>query len=91
MEPREYDDRTCIIIVNVESTSIGIIVDTVAEVKDILEKDIDPPPSFKKDNNRDRYISGLGKVDDEVKILLDVKKILDQDATLELEKLVKEA
>jgi purine-binding chemotaxis protein CheW len=90
MDAREYDDRTCIIIVNVESSSIGIIVDTVAEVKDILEKDIDPPPGFRKDTARDRYISGLGKVDDEVKILLDVKKILDQEAGLELDKLAKE-
>lgn len=90
MEARPYDDRTCIIIVNVESNSIGFIVDTVSEVKDILENDIDPPPNFKKDNARDRYISGLGKVDEEVKILLDVKKILEQDSNLNLEQLTQE-
>ncbi|WP_233143038.1 chemotaxis protein CheW [Marispirochaeta aestuarii] len=85
MEPRAYDDRTCIIIVHVENTSIGFIVDTVSEVKDIRESDIDPPPSFKKHAARDRYISGLGKVDEEVRILLDVKKILEQDEDLKLE------
>ena len=90
MEPRAYDDRTCIIIVNVDNTSIGFIVDTVSEVKDILDSDIDPPPNFKKHTTRDRYISGLGKVEDEVKILLDVKKILDQDADLNLDKISKE-
>ncbi len=90
MAAREYDDRTCIIIVNVENTSIGFIVDTVSEVKDIFESEIDPPPNFKKQATRDRYISGLGKVDNEVKILLDVGKILDQDSGLELEKLSKE-
>ena len=85
MPAREYDDRTCIIIVQVNNASIGVIVDTVAEVKDIFEKDIDAPPNFKKDNTRDRYISGLGKVDGEVKILLDVQKILDQDEVLKLD------
>ncbi|WP_319475350.1 chemotaxis protein CheW [Marispirochaeta aestuarii] len=85
MESRAYDDRTCIIIVHVENTSIGFIVDTVSEVKDIRESDIDPPPSFKKHAARDRYISGLGKVDEEVRILLDVKKILEQDEDLKLE------
>ena len=90
MDAREYDDRTCIIIVNVESTSIGFIVDTVSEVKDIMESDIEPPPNFRKHTTRDRYISGLGKVDDEVKILLDVNKILDQDSELHLEMLAKE-
>jgi len=90
MDPRDYDDRTCIIIVNVDNTSIGFIVDTVSEVKDIRESDIDPPPSFKKHSTRDRYISGLGKVDDEVRILLDVKKILEQDEELNLESIAGE-
>jgi len=76
MEPREYDDRTCIIIVSLENIQLGFIVDTVAEVHDILPEDIDPPPSFRKNQGKDRYISGLGKIQEEVKILLDVEKIL---------------
>ncbi|MEW5815814.1 MAG: chemotaxis protein CheW [Spirochaetota bacterium] len=76
LKPREYDDRTCIIVVNVDKTSIGLIVDTVAEVHDILPKDISPAPSFKSESGREQYISGLGKIDEEVKILLDVQKIL---------------
>lgn len=76
LDKREYDDRTCVIIVNIENTSIGLIVDTVAEVQDIYEKDIEPPPSFKSERVRKQYISGLGKVGSEVKILLDVSKIL---------------
>ncbi len=78
MEERAYDDRTCIIIVNVEDFSLGFIVDTVAEVHDILEKDIEPAPSFKNESKRNRYISGLGKIGEEIKILIDVKKILEE-------------
>ncbi len=76
MEAREYDDRTCIIVVNIDTISIGFVVDTVAEVQDIPESEIEPPPSFKTESGKERYISGMGKVGDEVKILLDVSKIL---------------
>jgi purine-binding chemotaxis protein CheW len=78
MEEREHDDRTCIIIVNVNDSSLGFIVDTVAEVHDIMDDDIEPAPDFKGHEERNRYIAGLGKVQDEVKILLDVEKILNK-------------
>ncbi len=76
---RDYDDRTCIIVVNVDSQAIGFIVDTVAEVHDIFDKDISPAPSFRSETGKEQYIWGLGKIDDEVKILLDVRKILQKD------------
>lgn len=74
---REYDDRTCIVVVDVKGTTLGLIVDTVEEVVEIFQDNIEPPPRFKKSNESHRnYISGLGKAEDEVKILLDVEKIL---------------
>ena len=76
MPEREHDDRTCVIIVKIEDTSMGFIVDTVAEVHDIVEANIEPPPSFKSDNDRNHYISGLGKVDDRVTILIDTHRLL---------------
>lgn len=79
MEFREYDDRTCIVIVNINEQPIGFIVDTVSEVVEILEKNIDPAPEFKSGTAREKYIAGLGKVDNEVKILLDVSKIVKQE------------
>lgn len=78
MKEREYDDRTCIIVVDMDKTAIGFVVDTVAEVQDIPEKDIAPAPNFKTESGKEKYISGMGKVGDEVKILLDVKKILHE-------------
>ena len=78
MAEREHDDRTCIIIVNIEDISLGFIVDTVAEVHDIPDQDIEPPPTYKDGNGKNRYIAGLGKIGEEVKILLDAKKILHE-------------
>jgi len=76
MPEREHDDRTCIIIVRIQESSVGFIVDTVAEVQDIRDADIEPPPQFKTSSGRDQYISGLGKVGDRVRILIDVQKLV---------------
>ncbi len=76
---REYDDRTCIIIVRIAEKSVGFICDTVAEVHDIAPKDIEEPLQFKRDHDQARYISGLGKVGDDVRILLDVEKVLSEE------------
>lgn len=76
MESRKYDNRTCIINVTIKDMQIGFIVDTVAEVHEIMDKDIEPPPNFKTKSGHQKFISNLGKVGDQVKILLDVNKIL---------------
>lgn len=84
MEERAYDDRTCIVVTEINGVIIGLIVDTVEEVMEIPEDQIDPPPRFKTSAGKDRYIYGMGKVGDAVKIILDVEKVIqDQEALVE--------
>lgn len=71
---REYDDRTCIVVVNVNSTDVGLVVDKVNEVTEIAESQIQPPPGSTTDSSA--YIRGLGKSGDKVKILLDVTRMI---------------
>lgn len=78
LEPKAYDDRTCIVVINIEEIAIGFIVDTVSEVKEIPDADIDDPPKFHESGIDSSYIAGLGRVNEEVKILLDVEQILSQ-------------
>lgn len=79
-EPLEYDDRTCIIVVNVNNTVIGIVVDTIAEVVLIGDRDIvDPPRSASIGASASQYIYGIGKVGDEVKLLIDPVKLIFED------------
>lgn len=75
MPPADYTKETCIIVVDVESLLMGIIVDTVSEVLDIKEGDIEPPPFFgqKVDVN---FILGMGKIKKKVEILLNIDKVL---------------
>ena len=79
IDEREYDDRTCIVIVSVNESTIGLIVDIVSEVHEIGKDDIGPPPSFKNASGKEQYISGLAKKGEEVKIILDVSKIISNE------------
>ena len=74
---REYNDRTCIIVVDMKDLSIGLIVDSVSEVLIILDQDIVPPPNLNKVSNK--YIRGIGKTDKEVKLILDCNKLINDD------------
>jgi len=86
MSERNYDERTCIVVVNIEETSVGLVVDTVSEVMNIPDSNIEPPPKVNKKINGNRFVHGLGKVEEDVKILLDTQKLLFEE---ELEKIVK--
>lgn len=80
MEPRPYDDRTCIIVINLESTTIGLIVDTIAEVVTIADEDVIPPPTVSPGSGQSsKYVYGIGKVGNEVKMLLDLNKLIAHD------------
>ncbi len=75
LELREYDERTCIIVVDCQETSIGVIVDIVAEVVDIPENQVDPPPKSHS-GIQSSYILGMGKSGKQVTIILDIEKVL---------------
>ena len=78
MQERDYDERTCIIVVNVNNTAVGLIVDSVSEVINIAADDIEEPPQVNKGKGS-QYIAGLGKVGQDVKILLDIQRLLYDD------------
>ena len=77
LEETEHTEQTCIIVVSI-GREIGVIVDTVSEVLDIKGKNIDPPPAISEAVDLS-FISGIGKVGDAVKILLNIDKVLTGD------------
>lgn len=85
-EQLEYTDRTCIIIVNVNDIVVGLIVEKIAEVVEIKEEDILPPPSIViggDEKVQNKYVYAIGKVGDSVKLLVDPDRILkDEDISL---------
>ncbi len=75
LPPKDYTDRTCIIVTSIDDITTGLIVDEVSEVMDIPEESIDPPPDSVKDA-KSQFIKGMGIVGKKVKIILDVEKIV---------------
>lgn len=84
-EPKDYNDRTCVIVIDISNLSIGLIVDSVSEVISIPEEDIVEPPQINK-GFHNRYIKSIGKVGNEVKLLLDSEKLLTEEELKDLDK-----
>ncbi|MDR0569630.1 MAG: chemotaxis protein CheW [Clostridiales Family XIII bacterium] len=74
-EAIEYDDRTCIIVIEIGDVSVGLIVDKVDEVLTIEESDIAAPPA-NRSRFENRYIMGIGKINNNVQLLLDCEKLV---------------
>ncbi|WP_018605297.1 chemotaxis protein CheW [Uliginosibacterium gangwonense] len=77
--PTKVARRTCIVIIELINDDVrmdvGIVVDSVNEVIDILKNDIEAPPSFGARIRTD-FIAGMGKVNGNFVIILDVIKVL---------------
>jgi len=79
MEEVEHTERTCIIVVEIAGVAgavqIGIVVDSVSEVLNIKEENIEDMPTFGARLDTD-YISGMAKIEGNIKILLDIDSVL---------------
>lgn len=76
-ETIEYTDRTSVIVIQVKDTVIGLIVDGVEGVVDIADSAVLSPPSVSDlKSQAQKYVFAIGKVDSEVKLLLDPEKLI---------------
>lgn len=71
----DYNERTCIIVVDIKENSVGLIVDSVSEVTNISDENIVDQPMLSS-GLTNQYIKSIGKVGTEVKLLLDCDKLL---------------
>mgnify|MGYP006271685889 CR=1 FL=1 len=75
----ENTDQSRIMIVEINKVIVGMLVDSVAEVVNIQNSDIDAPPSIGNDD-RSRYIQGVYSKHDEILILVDLNRLMGPDA-----------
>jgi len=59
-KPVDYNDRTCVIVIDVLNISVGLIVDNVSEVLSISDENIVPPPEMNR-GSENKYIKAIGK------------------------------
>ncbi len=77
-DSKEYNDRTCIVVIDIKEISVGLIVDNVAEVINIEEDNIVLPPDVKT-GFHNKYVRGISKIGNNVKLLIDCDKLLNED------------
>ncbi len=69
----EYNSETCIIVLEVNSVSLGILVDGVSRVIDLFPDMISPPPS----NINQELVYGIANVEGVVNLMLDCEKLVN--------------
>lgn len=74
-KPMAYNDRTCVIVIDVRDTTMGLIVDNVSEVLSIPDENIVPPPEMNR-GYENTFIKAIGKVGSEVRLILDCEKLI---------------
>jgi purine-binding chemotaxis protein CheW len=75
-----------VLITEEDKRTVGLIVDSASEVLRLPSDSIEPPPEMITGVGVE-YITGVGRLDDQIIILLDLTKILDVNETMKLEKL----
>jgi len=79
MEPKPIDNNTRIIVVEFDNAVIGMMVDTVSEVKYLPVSDIEALPSIITAREEAKFLRGVGKLPDGLLIMLDLNKVLSED------------
>ncbi len=78
LEDDHYTDKTRIIIVKVDSASVGVIVDQVKEVVTLGTDDIEKVTRTANDDAASGYINAIGKSNDELISLLDIVSLIEE-------------
>ncbi|MEG0273439.1 MAG: chemotaxis protein CheW [Hydrogenoanaerobacterium sp.] len=73
----DYNERTCIIVTDINSSNVGFIVDEVDAVTSIPNESIAPPPMLS--GCESSYITGIGKMENKVVLLMDTRKIVGEE------------
>ncbi len=88
MAEKDYTDRTCIIVIEVNlganQRAVGVVVDNVAEVRNIQPGEIEEPGEYGQTEGQ--LLLGIGKLSDKVILMIDIEKIINKDDAVVLQK-----
>ena len=77
MPEREYDSQTCIVVLDVHDTSVGLIVDRVSEVVTVEQSQLVAPPDM--GDVVSNYLDSVSEIGDKIVLNIDCVKFLEQD------------
>jgi purine-binding chemotaxis protein CheW len=78
LPPTEIDDASRVVIIESEQQVVGILVDSVAEVVELRQSEIDIVPNVGNEDTS-RYIQGVASRDDNLLIVVDLNKLLTEE------------
>lgn len=85
-EQLEYNDRTSVIVIQVKGTVLGLIVDGIEGVVEIGKSEVSAPPSVSTmEQQAQKFVFGIGRVNGQVKLLLDAEKLISDSEEEEVE------
>lgn len=80
MQQKEHDDNSRIIVAEVDENVVGMVVDSVSEVMRLSSSTVEPVPDIISGKINANYLKGIGKLEDRMLILLDITKVVTEDA-----------
>lgn len=78
LEKIPYNDKTCVIIFELEEKIVGLVVDTVKEVLHISKEQMETAPSF-QESEKAKFVKYLAKIKEKVKIILDLHTLIQDE------------
>ncbi|MGB9131326.1 MAG: chemotaxis protein CheW [Methanosarcina sp.] len=83
-EPKKNDENTRIIVIEYGNSTIGMMVDSVSEVKYLSSKNIEEIPRFLALKDESKFLKGVGKLEDGLLTLMDLKELFSEDEIKEI-------
>lgn len=74
MPAKEYDDRTSIIVVDLNGSAVGLVIDSVSEVIKINDNEMKKKPEMSTKNGPE-YVKNIGQTKDQIILVIDCDNI----------------
>ena len=83
-EAKKNDENTRIIVIELNDAIVGVMVDSVSEVKYLSSQNIEEIPRFLALKDDSKFLKGVGKLEDGLLTLMDLKELFSEDELKEI-------
>lgn len=74
---KEYNERTCVVVLEINKIMVGVVVDIISDVINIKESEVDEAPNIGR-IKANKYIKDIAKVEKKVILLIDGEKLINE-------------
>jgi len=83
-EPKKNDENTRIIVIELNDATLGVMVDSVSEVKYLSSQNIEEIPRILALKDDSKFLKGVGKLEDGLLTLMDLKELFSEEELKEI-------